>query len=311
MNTNKVFLSVIVSAYNEEEVIEKFYLKLNEVLLSCQVEYEIIFVNDGSTDNTRYSLTNIVKQHDKVKAIHFSRNFGHEAAMIAGLDYACGVIAICMDADLQNPPDLIPIIIDEYKKGYNIVLMKRKHREDAGLFSKILSNLFYKVINFLSPVKFEENASDFFLIDEKVRNVLKTSYRERTRFLRGFIQYVGFKKMIVEFVAPERKAGKSKYNVRKLMKLSINAIASFSEKPLDLGIVVGAVMSVASIIVGIYSVVMFFVDKPVSGYTTLVVLISFLFSINLLVIGIIGKYLAFLFNEVKGRPIYIIDEIID
>ncbi|MFH2143410.1 MAG: glycosyltransferase family 2 protein [Bacteroidota bacterium] len=307
----QIDISIVVSVFNEEEGIEIFYKELNKVLISLNLCYEIIFINDGSTDGTADILTKIVNQNKRIKLINFSRNFGHEAAMIAGLDHSSGKLTICMDADLQNPPDALPEMISTYEKGFDIILMKRIHREDAGFFSKFMSKCFYKIINLISPVKFEANSSDFFLINAKVRKVLVNSFRERTRFLRGYIQIIGFRKTYLEYTAPSRIAGKSKYSVRKLFKLSVNAIASFSEKPLDLGIFAGLIMGIISMVVGIYSIVMYFIDKPVSGYTTIVVLISFLFSINFLIMGIIGKYLAFLFSETKGRPIYIVDEIME
>lgn len=312
VNTNsKTEISIVVSVFNESEVIERFFDVLEPVMLQVGRKYEIIFVNDGSTDNTFELLRKIAEKKQYVKIISFSRNFGHEAAMLAGLDYATGAHTICMDADLQNPPEMIPQMISSSEQGFDIVLMKRLSRDDAGFFSRIFSAFFYKLINFISPVKFEQNSSDFFLVTEKVRKVLVNSFRERTRFLRGFIQLVGFRKTFIEYSAPSRFAGKSKYSVRKLFKLSVNAIASFSEKPLDLGIFAGLIVGLVSMIVGIYSIVMYFIDEPVSGYTTIVVLVSFLFSVNLLIMGIMGKYLAFLFNEIKGRPIYIVDEIVE
>lgn len=312
LNTNsKVEISIVVSAFNESEVIERFFDVLEPIVIQSGRKYEIIFVNDGSSDNTIELLRKIAEKKQAVKIISFSRNFGHEAAMLAGLDHASGKYAICMDADLQNPPEMIPQMISASEQGFDIVLMKRLSRDDAGFFSKLFSGFFYRLINFISPVKFEQNSSDFFLVTEKVRKVLVNSFRERTRFLRGFIQLVGFKRTFIEYAAPSRFAGKSKYSVRKLFKLSINAIASFSEKPLDIGIFAGLIVGLVSMIIGIYSIVMYFIDQPVSGYTTIVVLVSFLFSVNFLIIGIMGKYLAFLFNEIKGRPIYIVDEIIE
>ncbi len=307
----KVYLSVVVSVYNEQESINQFFETLINELKNFENSYEIIFINDGSTDNSRNILNQFAQNNKFIKVIHLSRNFGHEAAMLAGIDNAKGEAIICMDADLQHPPSLIKQIVQAYEKGYNIVLMKRKEREDASFFSKFTSKLFYKIINYLSPVKFESNASDFFLISSSVQSYLKNNFRERTRFLRGFIQLVGFNKHTIDFNAPARVAGNSKYNTRKLLKLSINAIAAFSEKPLNLGIILGLLMGLFSVAVGLYSIVMYFINKPVSGYTTIIVFMSLMFSINLIVIGIIGKYIAFIFQEIKQRPIYIVEQIIE
>jgi dolichol-phosphate mannosyltransferase len=306
-----VYVSVVVSVYNEQESLPIFFDTLVKELENIKKTYEIIFINDGSTDNSKKILNEFVQNNSSTKVIHLSRNFGHEAAMLAGIDNANGNIIICMDADLQHPPALITQMLSSYENGYNIVLMKRNDRADASFISKLTSKLFYKIINYLSPVKFELNASDFFLIDSKVQLCLKNNFRERIRFLRGFIQLVGFKKTTLDYTAPARIAGISKYNTRKLLKLSINAIAAFSEKPLNLGIIIGLLMGLFSIIVGLYSIIMFFIDKPVSGYTTIVVLMSFMFSINLIIMGIIGKYIAFIFQEIKQRPIYIIEETIE
>lgn len=304
-----VYLSVVVSVFNEQESLPYFYETLEKELNALQKSYEILFVNDGSTDNSKEILNQIAKSNASVKIIHLSRNFGHEAAMLAGIDNAKGKAIICMDADLQHPPSHISQMISAFENNYDIVLMKRSERADASFFSKLTSKLFYKIINYLSPIKFESNASDFFLISYKVQECLKKNFRERTRFLRGFIQLVGFNKTDIEFKAPARVAGQSKYNTRKLFRLSINAIVAFSDKPLNLGIIIGLIMGLFSIAVGLYSIVMFFIDEPVSGYTTLVVLMSLMFSINLIIMGIIGKYIAFIFQEIKQRPIYIIEQI--
>ncbi len=307
----KPYVSIVVSVFNEQDVIEAFYSALYDTLKNLNRPYEVIFVNDGSTDNTANKLNQLARHNTFIKVIHLSRNFGHEAAMLAGIDHAKGETIICMDSDLQHPPACIPDMLSEYEKGNDIVLMKRTDRDDASFISNLLSSLFYSFINYLSPVKFEKNASDFFLISHKVQHYLINDFRERTRFLRGFIQWLGFNKSTLEFTAPARIAGKSKYSATKLIKLSINAIAAFSDKPLNLGIILGIIMGIFSIVVGLYSIVMYFIDRPVSGYTTIVVLISFMFSINLIVMGIIGKYIAYIFQEIKGRPIYIIDRIVE
>lgn len=306
-----MLLSIVVSVYNEESNLDFFYQELiKSINTITTIDYEIIFVNDGSIDRSKEILNRLYSNNNKrIKVIHFSRNYGHEAAMIAGIDYSNGDAIICMDADMQNPPEYISVMISKFEEGNEVVLMKRKEREDHSFFSKFATKMFYTFINILSPIKFEQNASDFFLISKKVKRILHQYFREKNRFLRGFIQTIGFNKTIIEYIAPARFAGESKYNYSKLLKLSFNAIASFSEKPLNLGIILGFIMGFFSIIVTIYSIIMYFVDKPISGYTTIVVLISFISSINLVVIGIIGKYIAYMYNEIKNRPIYIVDEV--
>ncbi len=304
-------ISIVVSVFNEQDVLLQFYESLSNTLKTIDNSYEIVFVNDGSTDQSATILNQLAQSEQRIRIIHLSRNYGHEAAMLAGIDHARGKAIVCMDADLQHPPAMLPEMFNLYDKGYNIVLMKRKERADASWFSKQTSSLFYRFINYLSPVRFEQNASDFFLIDDKVQQCLIHNFRERTRFLRGFIQMLGFNKATIEFDAPARAAGRSKYTTSKLIKLSINAIVAFSDKPLNLGIIAGLIMGFFSIIVGMYSIVMFFIDQPISGYTTIVVLMSFMFSINLIIMGIIGKYIAYIFQEIKQRPIYLVSHIVE
>lgn len=303
-------LSTVVSVYNEQDVLEKFYSVLKDVLEKNFYVYEIVFVNDGSWDNTKNILNNIALNDKNVTVIHFSRNFGHEAAMIAGIDMAKYDLIVCLDSDLQHPPEMIPQMVQQYINGFEIVMMKRLERKDSSLVGKFFSKLFYKLINSISDINFVEDASDFFLLGPKAVCQLRNNFRENNRFLRAFIQMMGFNRTFLEYISPARVAGKSKYNFKKLFALFINAIVAVSDKPLNIGILLGLIMGAFSVVVGIYSIVMYFIDRPISGYTTIVVLMSFMFSINLVVIGIIGKYIAYIFREVKKRPFYIIDSII-
>ena len=308
MNHEKKTLSIIVSVYNEEDGLLTFIDVLDKE--TSAIDKEIIFVNDGSVDDSLEVLKKIKVQYNNIRIINFSRNFGHEAAMLAGIDEAKGEYMVCLDADLQHPPKKIHEMLSKAQEGLDIVTAKRTSRDDGGFVKKILSKLFYKFLNKISPIEFEQNASDFFLISKRVQRILKKEYRERTRFLRGFIQSVGFKKGYVEYAAEKRFAGESNYNLFVLMKLSINAIVAFSKQPLYLGIYLGGIFGIFSILVSIYSIVMKVIGNTPPGYTTLVVIISLLFSIQFLIIGIIGIYIGFLFEEQKKRPIYIVDEII-
>ncbi|MBI9037312.1 MAG: glycosyltransferase family 2 protein [Bacteroidales bacterium] len=304
----KKTITIVVSVYNEEDMLSLFLKELKKDLQKIDCNYEIIFVNDGSIDNSRNILNTIEKDEEAVKVINFSRNFGHEAAMIAGIDYSIGDMVICMDSDLQHPPELIKDMVEEYEKGFDIINMVSIKREDAGFVKKITSKLFYKFLNKISKIEIEPNASDFFLISKKVVNILKTDYRERNRFIRGIIQMIGFKKTTISFKVPARAKGKSKYSLFKLMILSASAIASSSQLPLKISLMVGVLFGILSIIVSVYSVIMKFMGNPFSGYTTIIVLISISFSILFFVLGIIGEYLGYLFVEIKKRPIYIIDK---
>lgn len=304
-------LSVVVSVYNEEEGIQKCYQELTRVLTSLSESYEILFVNDGSTDSTSSVLRPIAESDMRVRMIEFSRNFGHEAAMLAGIDYSRGDAVICMDSDLQHPPAIIPEMVERWRAGFDVVNMVRTDRADASFIQKTRSKMFYRLLNVISKVKLAENASDFFLISHNVVNVLKRDYRERTRFLRGIIQLVGFSKTTLNYVACERSAGRSKYSFFKLLHLSFTAISSFSKMPLQLGTIAGLIFGLISIVLIIYSLVMWIWFTPVSGYTTLIVFMSAFASVQMFIVGILGQYIGYIFDEIKGRPIYIVKEVVD
>jgi dolichol-phosphate mannosyltransferase len=305
-------LSVVVSVYNEEQVIPLFwdeFYKVLELNSNSSERFEVIFVNDGSSDGSADLLDSIAKSNSNVKVIHFSRNFGHEAAMLAGIDIAQGDSIVCMDSDLQHPPSCINQMLEKRTEGYEVITMVRNYRADGGIIKRITSPLFYWIFNKLSRGQVEPNVSDFFLISNRVAKTITENYTERTRFLRGLVQSIGFKKTSLPFVAPNRAAGDSKYSISRLFFFSLSAIATFSHIPLRLGLAIGLIFGGFSFIVGVYSIVMKFLGEPFSGYTTLVVLMSLGFSLLFIVLGIIGEYIGFIFSEVKKRPIYIIDRI--
>lgn len=311
MAENNPVLSVVVSVYNEAEGIRLAYEEMTRVLRQMPESYELIFVDDGSTDGTGVLLRPIAESDANVRLVSFSKNFGHEAAMLAGIDYSRGDVVICLDSDLQHPPAMIPDMVARWHDGFDVVNMVRTDRADANILQKSNSRLFYRLVNRISDVKLAENASDFFLISKRVAAVLRTDFRERTRFLRGLVQLVGFSKTTLEYKAQERKAGHSKYSFFKLLKLSFSAISSFSKAPLRLGIFTGIIFGLISLILIVYSLIMWIFDTPVSGYTTLVVFMSAFASIQMFVIGVIGQYIGYIFDEVKGRPIYIVKEVVE
>ena len=298
-------VSVVVSVYNEEKALEQFYSETKRVLEQIGWKYELIFVNDGSQDRSLPILEKLAAEDEAVKVISFSRNFGHEAAMIAGLDYSWGDGIICMDADLQHPPQCIPEILQRLEEGYEVINMVRTANRSAGLLKNITSSGFYWLINRIADVHFEPNASDFFAISRHVAEVLKTSYREKVRFLRGYVQNVGFRKTTIEFEAGVRVAGESKYSIRKLFIFSVNTILCFSNMPLKLGIYAGVFSAALGLAVMVYT--LFTRQGAPSGYATIVVLLCFMFAMMFVIIGIIGEYIAILFTEMKDRPIYIVD----
>lgn len=303
----RIHFSIVVSVYNEEAVLQHFHDELEKTIRQLDYDVEIIYVDDGSSDGSRLLLDRLVADNPYAKAIHFSRNFGHEAAMIAGIDHANGDGIVCMDADLQNPPAMLPQIMSLYAEGYDVVTMVREDRADGGVVKRITSGLFYRIINRMSDAKLQPNASDFFMVSRRVAEVLRKDYRERTRFLRGLIQTVGFRSTTLAYRAPRRAAGHSKYPMSKLARLAFTSIASFSKAPLKLGIYSGLLFGLLSVALIVYSIVMWIVDRPVGGYTTLIIFLSAFAAVLLLVVGITGYYVGIVLDEAKGRPIYLID----
>lgn len=299
-------ISVVVSVYNEAEVLERFCRETRAVLDRQPWDYELLFVNDGSVDGSLDILKRLAGQDRRIKIISFSRNFGHEAAMIAGLDHSSGDGIICMDADLQHPPACIPEILEKFEEGYEVINMVRTKNESAGWLKNLCSAAFYRVINVMSDVKFQSNASDFFAVSRRVAGVLKENYREKVRFLRGYVQNVGFAKTTIEYEAGVRAAGESKYSIRKLFRFSVNTIVCFSNLPLKLGIYAGVFAALLGVVMMIYTLLTR--DGAPSGYATIVILNCFMFAILFVIVGIIGEYIAILFTELKDRPVYIVEE---
>ena len=302
--------SVIVSVYNEEDSLEQFYQHCS---LSCEklqelgYGYEIVFVNDGSQDKSAILLEDFAERdREHVRVLSFSRNFGHEAAMTAGLDHAKGDFLVFMDADLQHPPELISEMLKKSEEGYQVVSMVRTKNPSAGFVKNITSALFYWILNHVSPVHFEENASDFFGISKKVQQVLKKHYREKVRYLRGFVQSVGFPKTSIRYEAAARQAGQSHYSLSKLWQFSKNTLFTFSNLPLQLGIFAAICSGGLGTVLLIYTLLTR--KGAPSGYATIVVVICFMFAVLFFVIGIIGEYIAILFEELKDRPLYILSD---
>lgn len=300
-------LSVVVSVYNEEQALPAFYETAKPILEALPWEYELLFVNDGSRDRSPEILKELAEHDASVKLVSFSRNFGHEAAMIAGIDYADGDGIVCMDADLQHPPECLKTIVEKLEEGYGVISMVRTRNTSAGVVKNFTSSAFYKVINALSDVKFEPNASDFFAISRQAADVLRGNYREKVRFLRGYVQNIGFRKTTVPYEAHDRVAGESKYSIRKLFAFSVNTILCFSNLPLKLGIYAGCFAALMGLAVMVYTLCTR--QGAPSGYATIVILNCFMFAILFVIVGIIGEYIAILFSEMKDRPIYIVEEV--
>ncbi len=300
-------VSVIVSVYNEEQGLEQFYRETKGWLEKLPGDYEILFVDDGSSDGSGEILRRLAEEdRDHVRVIAFSRNFGHEAAMTAGLDYAAGDYLIFMDADLQHPPACIPEIMEQFREGCEIVSMVRTENRTAGLIKNITSDAFYRLINRMSDMHLEPGASDFFALDRRAAEVLRRNYREKVRFLRGYVQNIGFRKAALPYEAAPRVAGKSHYSLRKLWRFSVDTIICFSNLPLKLGIYAGLFSALLGVILILYT--LFTRGGAPSGYATIVILLCFMFAMLFVVVGIIGEYISVIFSELKDRPIYIIKD---
>jgi polyisoprenyl-phosphate glycosyltransferase len=308
-------ISVVFSVFNESESLPSLFIEVLQLEKGCEKTFEWIFVEDGSTDNSAEIIRKFCHTYNHrkntVRLIRFSRNFGHEAAMIAGIDHATGDAVICLDADLQHPVTLIPMMIETHGQGYDIINMVRNSNEGTKALQSWLSGAFYRMLNRISNQKIAESASDFFLVSKPVANILRENYRERNRFLRGLIQTIGFRSTTIGFTAPARIAGETKYSLLKLVTLTAHAITSFSKTPLFLGIWFGFFFALISLGLGVYTIwVYLFGTTPPSGYTTIVLFMSFSFSILFFLIGIIGVYVGYLFDEQKKRPIYLVEELI-
>ncbi|GAA4108401.1 glycosyltransferase family 2 protein [Aquimarina addita] len=313
-NTKQTYVSIVVSLFNEIEGVHHFWNSLKEVLnKEKHVHFELIWVNDGSTDGTQEVIDQIRKESvfDNVDmvSIEFSKNFGHESAMIAGIDHASGNAIICIDSDGQHPPEEIPKMITLYNEGNDIVLMQRLLREDNSFLKQKFSAFFYRMINALSAIKFEENSTDFFLISKQIKGILKSNFRDQSRFIRGFIQSVGFSKKIITFTAPARLYGESHYSYLSLLKLSINAIFSFSNKPLRISIFLSILFVLFTTgMIGYTTYTYLYGSEAPSGYNTIIIFMSASFSILFITLSILSLYFEKIIQEIRKRPIYIIKQ---
>jgi len=298
-------ISLVLPIYNEEGSIDELYERSMNVLKEYG-KYEIIFVNDYSRDDSLLKLKKISDTDKNVKIIDFSRNFGHQIAITAGIDYASGDAVVVMDSDLQDTPETIIKMVKKWKEGYDVVYGKRRTRKD-GLFKKITAFGFYRVLKKFANIDIPEDTGDFRLMDRKVVNEM-CKLREHSRFMRGMTSWVGFKQTAVLFDREDRKYGETNYPLKKMIKLSMDALTSFSYIPLKLSMNVGFIVSIFSLIGIIYAVYrkIFFPTEVVSGWTFLTITILFLGSIQLISLGIIGEYIGRIYTETQGRPLYII-----
>ena len=307
-------ISVVIPMYYEEEVVDICYKRVvnNLKKLSDKYSYEIIFINDGSKDSTLEILKKIASNDDNVKIISFSRNFGHQAAVTAGIRNATGDAIIIMDADLQDPPELFNGMIEKWEDGYEVVYGKRKTREGESIFKLLTARMFYNTLNKLSEIEIPKDTGDFRLVDRKVIDVI-AALPEHNKFLRGLFSWVGFNQYAYEYNRVNRVAGKTKYPFKKMFKLATDGILSFSAKPLKIVGAIGIFSVIVSIIILIYSIVsyMFKLNSLTPGWTSIMCTMTFIGGIILISLWMIGEYIARIYEESLGRPEYIIDELIN
>jgi len=296
-------LSFIVPVYNEEESILPFYI---EILKIAGEEFELIWVNDGSTDKTITEILKLTEKDNRLKCISFSRNFGHQAALIAGLHFAIGEHIVMMDGDLQHPPSLIPIMLLKLNEGYDLVSAKRMLTGEIRWWKKITTRVYYMLINFLSDTHIEENVADFRAFNRKVAQAIMM-FDERELFLRGIFSWIGFKCTTIDYNAPARAYGNSKYSFLQMIKLGLKGTLSFSFKPIRLSLFTGAIVSLFAFFFSLFAVISYIKGKTIPGWTSTIIAIMLLSGIQLIMIGLIGEYIASLYSEVKKRPLFIID----
>ncbi|MDR3151412.1 MAG: glycosyltransferase family 2 protein [Holosporaceae bacterium] len=304
-------VSLVVPFYNEAESVEVFFNKLGAVIEKIDCSLEVLCINDGSSDDTLTRLIKKKKTIRSIKIIDFSRNFGKDAALTAGLDFAKGNCVIPMDCDLQDPPELLVEMINKWRDGYDVVLAQRSDRSQDVFLKRITARLFYKIHNFLSDVELPENVGDFRLLDRKVVNVIRAC-PERKRFMKGLFAFAGFKTIAIKYKRPPRKKGESKWDYWKLWNYAIDGITSFSTFPLKIWTYLGILVTLLAFARGFwifFRVIFCGIDVP--GYASLMAAILFLSGTQMISLGLIGEYVGRIYMESKQRPIYVVSDIIE
>ncbi|AIQ62340.1 glycosyltransferase [Paenibacillus stellifer] len=302
----KARYSVVIPMYNEEQVISHTHQRLKQVMDNTGEPYELVFVNDGSRDRTAAIIQDIADNDPNVKLIDFSRNFGHQIAITAGMDYAEGDAVVVIDADLQDPPEVILEMIAKWKQGYEVVYAKRLKRHGETLFKKTTAKVFYRLLSSMTSVDIPTDTGDFRLIDSKVADVMR-DLKEKNRYVRGLVSWVGFRQASVEYVREERFAGETKYPLKKMIRFALDGITSFSHKPLKIASYLGFALSISSFIY-LFVVLMqrLFTDHTVPGWASIVGVNLLFNGIVLMILGVIGEYIGRIYDESKGRPLYIV-----
>ncbi|MCK5639213.1 MAG: glycosyltransferase family 2 protein [Gammaproteobacteria bacterium] len=306
LRSDSFLLSIIVPTYNEEEVLPEMYQRTISVIDNIDADVELIFVNDGSSDETLTILTQLHATDSRISIIDLSRNFGKEIAMTAGLDYSCGDAVVLIDADLQDPPELIPQMIDEWQAGFDVVYAQRTSRAGETAVKKATSHLFYRLMKYISQEQIPADTGDFRLLSRRAVNAL-LKLREQHRFMKGLFSWIGFPQKSIPYQRDARFSGNSKWNYIRLWNFALEGITSFSTLPLKISTYLGVTTALGAFLYGIF--ILFdtlLIGNPVPGYPSLLVVVLFLGGIQLIALGVIGEYLGRMFLETKNRPLYLI-----
>ncbi len=296
-------LSVVAPVYNEDATIDEFYGRVCSALAGLQ--FEIVLVDDGSTDGSAAELHKLASHDPRVRVVQLSRNFGHQTALTAGLDHARGDAVVMLDADLQDPPELIPLMLDHWRAGCDVVYAVREQREGESRFKLATARWFYSLFDRLAQVELQHNSGDFRLLDRRALDAL-LSMRERNRFLRGMTVWVGYRQAAVPYTRDRRFAGKTKYTIPKMLRFSLDAISSFSHRPLQLATLLGFIISTLAFLAIPIVIVLRILGSYLPGFSSLTIAVLLLGGIQLIAIGIIGEYVGRIYDEVKGRPLYLV-----
>lgn len=301
-------LSVIIPIFNEEANIAILYTRISNVLDSMNISYELIFVNDGSKDKSIQLIEALALNNSSIKFIDFSRNFGHQIAVTAGLDHSTGKRVVIIDADLQDPPELIPDLYKKMDENYQVVYARRKSRKGESFLKKLTAKLFYRTLASITSIDIPVDTGDFRIIDRKVVDVLK-QMPEQEKYLRGQISWVGFNQTYIEYEREERLGGTTGYTYRKMFKFAIDGITSFSDFPLKFASMAGFIVSFFAFVVMLYTLYSKFILKDtVQGWTSIMLSVMFIGGIQLICVGIIGEYISRIGNNIKKRPLYVINK---
>ncbi len=307
-NKKHVDISVIIPIYNEEPIIPELYHRIQKTVVKISEQYELIFINDGSKDHSLLELLKLTEVDHRVFYINFSRNFGHQIAVTAGLDACNGKAVVIIDGDLQDPPEAIAELYAKYKEGYDVVYARRAERRGESIFKKFTAKLFYRILQRITSINIPLDTGDFRLIDQKVVQYLKLM-PEQNKFLRGQIAWLGFKQTQVLFNRDKRKYGKTGYSLNKMLQFAMDGITGFSDKPLQLVTKLGFIISSISFIIILYAIYSHFIlNRTITGWTSLIISSMFIGGVQLISIGVIGEYISRINKNVLNRPLYIVEQ---